>query len=90
MNNHRCACGKFIKFPLYECDECFEKGQREEEASLTQVKQKKVTLKEYGLETEYETKNMKILQFEHLTKQKIYFSKLSDPEDFSDPLASGE
>lgn len=34
---NRCAhCKQFLKFPLYECDDCFAEGQRNEEMSLTQ------------------------------------------------------
>ena len=51
------------------------------------MKQKKVTLTEDSLKTEYETKNLKVTHFEKLTRQRLYFSRICDPNKWpADPL----
>lgn len=49
------------------------------------MRQKKVELKETGLETEYELPGLKIIHFEKLTKPpRIYWSRISDPDKWVD------
>lgn len=45
------------------------------------MKQKKVTLKDHGIETEYELPGLKVLHFERLTMpEPLYFNRISAPE----------